>query len=138
MEILACIADSQNAHQIVSELSEYAKDQNFMIGKCAVSSIGKIALNVSFSISGIQYLTFNTFCTIRFCTLRFLDLKQLVQIQITYFSNIFVQQLSSYIYRMYTFRVTAMNISIKLILGEIQEKDIFARYVINALMFFSH
>ena len=46
MEILACIADPENALSIITELSEYVKDQNHSIGRSAVKAIGKIALNV--------------------------------------------------------------------------------------------
>ena len=46
LEILAAVADAENAHAIVTELSEYVGDIDEQLAREAVRAVGRIALDV--------------------------------------------------------------------------------------------
>jgi len=46
LEILAAVADSDNAHAIITELSEYVGDIDEQLAREAVRAVGRIALDV--------------------------------------------------------------------------------------------
>lgn len=46
LEILACLADENNAYDIVTELTEYVSDIDERLARDAVRAVGRIALEV--------------------------------------------------------------------------------------------
>ena len=68
MEILAAIATNSNAYDIITELTEYARDISPTMGREAVRAVGRIALSVP-DIGGIveRLLLFLDRCAMHGC-----------------------------------------------------------------------